>query len=169
MSEFTPRWIINIDTNCLIYDTGQLGAFFRGSEWQDATQAQIDAWTLADAKNKKVADLKSARDAWIGAGFDYGGDLFQVDFQTLGDIVSKNLIPVDDPDRYKFYDNPPEASQIPRKQIDFVDAAGWSAFVLALSVEYDRIMKKYNAYREQIDQCSTVAEVEAIIIDFSEL
>jgi hypothetical protein len=54
-----------------------------------------------------------------------------------------------------------------RIKVNFGNSTNWNAFIAAMHTERDRIMKKYNAYQTQIADCSTVAEVEAISIDFS--
>jgi len=130
-------------------------------------QSEVDEFLLREAKFAKIKSLKRDSRVFQEAGFVYSGDTFKANARTMGDIVSKNICPVSDPDRYKFYDNPPEQFNNPRKQIDFVDAVAWTKFIEAMSGEYDRVMKKYNWYREAIDKCTTIAELNAIVFDFA--
>lgn len=161
------KWIISDNDGKMLYDAGNLGLAFHKDPWRDATAVEIEEYQLKKSKLEKIANLKVSREIFFAARFVYDGDYFNADERTLANISAKNLRPVSDPDRYKFYDNPPDHLNNPRKQIDFVDAAGWAAFQDALSGEYDRVMKKYNWYRESIDKCLTVAEVDEITIDFA--
>ncbi len=92
--------------------------------------------------------------------------VFRLDAATVMNIDANSHMSVDNPNRYKFYSkSDPDGFRV---EIDFGDATNWDAFVEIFTDERDRVMKKYNAYRSQIALCATVAEVDAIVIDFSE-
>lgn len=90
---------------------------------------------------------------------------FRLTSDVITNIDAKCRLAPDAPDRYKFYDKSDETGY--RDQIDFGDLAGWDAFVSSILTEEDRVMRKYNVYRQQIAECATVAEVDAIVIDFN--
>ena len=91
--------------------------------------------------------------------------VFSLDPETVQNIDAKCRLALDAPDRFKFYDKSDETGY--RNQIDFGDLGGWDTFVHKFLAEMDRIMRKYNVYRQQIAECSEIAEVDAIVIDFS--
>lgn len=68
------------------------------------------------------------------------------------------------PNRYKFFTKT-EADGY-RHFIDFGNLEEWNSFVLAVRSEENRIMEKYCAYASSIAICTTVAEVDAIVINF---
>jgi len=86
--------------------------------------------------------------------------VFKTDDRTTQNVQLKDRLPLEAPERYIYRDKD-------KIKIDFVGATNWLPFVDKVLEEKDRIMGKYNDYYEQIDLCQTVAEVEAIVIDFS--
>ena len=89
---------------------------------------------------------------------------FKMNDATLLNVDSKCKLDPLSPDRYKFYCKcEPDGH---RHLIDFGDAEKWPAFVKPFLAEQDRVMRKYNDYRNLITACSTVAEVDEITIDF---
>ena len=63
-------------------------------------------------------------------------------------------------DRYKYFDDT-------NVQRDFVNKAGVEALQSAVITEKDRIIIKNNNYLFQINAATTIAEIDAITIDFS--
>ena len=92
--------------------------------------------------------------------------VFRIDFATLLNVDAKCRLNPSVPSAYKFFDKSDALGN--RRQIDFGDAAGWSDFVESFLAEEDRVMRKYNDYRNKIADCSTVEELNAIVIDFNE-
>ena len=87
--------------------------------------------------------------------------VFKTDDRTTLNILLQSSRASEAAERYLFRDKD-------RIKIDFADDAKWDAFAADMNDEKNRIMAKYNDYCEEIKLCSTVAEVEAISIDFSE-
>jgi hypothetical protein len=87
------------------------------------------------------------------------GDFLVVD-ETLTDEAVGDLITISNEERYKYYD----ADEV---QIDFTDNTGWDYFFAAMTNEKDRIMRYYCATKKAINDCTTVAQVDAIVIDFA--
>jgi|GEM_PF-5015239 len=146
-------------TNLITGET--IWSSFPMSGWREATQAEIDAVELEQAKSAKLAEMKTACQAFIAAGFKYEDNTFCLRPDGLSNVSWKFLLPLDAPNRFKFctVDNEPH---------DFETDGAFRTFADALMEENDRIMfEKYNPYKAQINACQTVAEVEAITIDFA--
>jgi hypothetical protein len=140
---------------------GQIGEFNCPQQgWSTPTQEEIDAYLLENAKTDKTAELKEVLDAFSDAGFLYSGNTFDLSQDGALNLGIKKRLSGSAPNKFKFFD-------ISHVKIDFTDQAGFDAFTEALSDERDRIMVKYNDYRKQIDDCTTVAQVDAIVIDFA--
>ena len=129
--------------------------------WSAASQEEIDAYLLSQAVNNKIDVLIFDFNAFLDVGFLYNEDTFLLTDCGVNNILLKSGCPSGMPDRYKYFD-------IDNVQIDFVNNDGFTAFKDAIFSEKDRIMTKYNDYKKEIDDCLTVAEVDAITIDFSE-
>ncbi len=86
--------------------------------------------------------------------------VFKTNDKTTQNVQLKDRLPLEAPERYIYRDKD-------KSKIDFVEAIAWLSFVDEILEEKDRIMGKYNDYYEQIDLCLTIAEVGAIVIDFS--
>ena len=132
------------------------------SPWREATQEEIDAYLLAQAKNDKLNELGEKYVAFSGAGFAYDSDLFNLCDCGIKNVCWKdNDLPADAPNRFKF-------CTIENEPHDFENETAFRAFKEALMTEKDRIMfEKYNPYKVQIRNCLTVAAVESVVIDFS--
>lgn len=91
--------------------------------------------------------------------------VFKITDCAILNIDAHKLLSDADPNKHKFFDSCNSTS--PRHEIDFGDAAGWNAFAETITTEQNRVMRKYNQYRIDISLCKTVAQVEAITIDFS--
>jgi len=128
--------------------------------WTDATQEEIDAYLLEEAKATKLITLNVDREDFCYAGFAYSGNTFCLSDESTQNIVLKNTLPVGSTDRYKYYD-------VTDVQRDFADASGWDAFFEAIIPEKDRVMRYYCATKKEINDAATVAAVNAIDIDFS--
>ncbi len=148
--------------------SGEIGAFANyqdgwlpaNSEDAPVPQEEIDIWLMGIAKKQKVSILKTALKLFQIAGFVYLTHTFSLFPDNVNNIKTVQDLSASNPDRYKFCD-------ITHALRDFVDEAGYIVFKDAILDEYDRIMKKYNAYRVQIDACLTIEEVDAITVDFS--
>jgi len=92
---------------------------------------------------------------------------FRMTSDVLLNLKGKCVLDPGTIDKYKFYAK--SFSGGDRAQIDFGTAVGWDMFMKLLFTEEDRVMRKYNAYRTQIAKCSTVAQVSAIVIDYSQI
>jgi len=167
---FTPRWIINTDSQELLWDDGQIGPVFRKTPWRPATEEEKNEWLLKTAKQGKISELKAKRDAFVEAGYSYSGHVFKTDNATIENatLVKENLS-LSNPDRYKFFD-------VDKVVVDYENATNWVAFVEALVTEKDRIMfLKYRVFYDEIEAVSlegktlaeALSELEAIVINFS--
>jgi len=130
-------------------------------------QADIDAYLLVVAKAAKVVELKEDLSTFRNLGFTYTGSLpgpatFNLSENSARYADVKSSRRLGGANKSKFYD-----ISMPRVQRDFVDDTGFDAFVNAINEEEERIMEKYNEYREQIEEAADVPAVDAITIDFS--
>jgi len=145
-----------------VFANYQVGWSPADAEGTPVSQAKIDAYLLAQAKLDKINDMKDAYQAFIAGGFVYDTNTFDLSDAGLYNLNFKKDCALDAPNRFKFCDT----SNAP---VDFTDEAGIDALIQSIMAEKDRIMfSKYNPYKVSINACSTVAEVEAITIDFSE-
>lgn len=160
-------YVYNTVTTEVLPDNGNLGASFYVAPWQPATQAQIDKYLLDQARIDKVIELKNSLQTWRDAGFAYTGSLpdpatFNLSENSARYADVKSSRRLGGVNKSKFYD-----IAVPRVQRDFVDDTGFDAFVDAINEEEERLMEKYNEYGEQIEEATTVAEVDAITITFA--
>lgn len=153
------EYLRNTETELLI-ENENLGKSFVPPLWVDATQEEVDAYLLEQAKFKKIGELNVSLGEYLNAGYNYDGNSFQLTDQTIENIQMKNSCPSGMSDRYKFCD-------MDHILVDFGDASVFVAFLEALFAEKDRVMVKDNAYKVAIAACETVAAVDAIVIDFS--
>jgi hypothetical protein len=146
-------------TNETTLDVGIFAAPQSG--WRDSTQEEIDAFDLQAAKDAKSKELQSDFCDFECLGFSYSGNTFDLDKDSIANIVDvKTEVDPANPDRYKF-------ANTSGVFIDFADQAGWDAFKQAICTERDRIMVYYVSKKKEINDCLTVAAVEAVTIDFS--
>lgn len=226
------EYLINDTTGALIPFSNNLGSIYFQTPWRDATQPEIDAFLLANAKIVKVEELDQAKINFCDAGLLYSGDTFSLSDNSTQNMVLKNNvlgyesnsvsvlaatksynlpqghglgfnpgqtvyvlgftdaanngaktvdhlednyllvtdtladeaagddISISNDERYKYYD-------VDEVQVDFSDGAGWNDFFAAMMNEKDRIMRYYCTTKKQIADCTTVAQVDAITIDFA--
>ena len=81
--------------------------------------------------------------------------------ETLMDEAVGAAVDISSLNRYKFCD-------IGNISVDFVDKLGISDCFQVLLWEKDRVMRKSNAYKVEINTAETVKAVEDIVIDFAE-
>lgn len=86
--------------------------------------------------------------------------IFKTKDKVTSNIILKNNLPAVTPDRWIFG----AKSNIP---VDFGNATDWDAFFDKILPEKDRIMRKYDNYLDAVDLTTTIAEVDAIVPDFS--
>lgn len=55
---------ININTNKIVEDNGNLGQFFFTEDWREATEQEVNIYLLNIAKEKKIEELKANRTAY---------------------------------------------------------------------------------------------------------
>jgi hypothetical protein len=124
-------------------------------------QAEIDAYLLEKAKLDKIKVLNEDFEAFRETGFEYNGNLFCLGAGGILNIaVVKNDVDPASPNKYKFANKNDVF-------VDFVDSAGLMAFCLAICTERDRIMVYKINKKKEINDCSTIAAVDAVAIDFS--
>ena len=129
--------------------------------WREATQAEIDACELVGAKVTKMTEMKDAYQDFVALGFVYDNSTFCLTDDGISNVTWKDMLDLGDPDRLKF-------CTLSGEPHTFSSALAFTIFKKALIGENERIMfKKYNPYKAQINACETIAEVEAITIDFS--
>lgn len=129
--------------------------------WREATQEEIDAYLLEKARAEKSAELKQKRGAFYRQGFSYVGKKFNFDGAAMENFTAKSGVDPASLIKYKFCDMDGAAH-------DFEDEPTLAAFFMAARTEHDRVMFKYNDnYKRQIAAASSLAELNAIIIDFS--
>lgn len=136
--------------------------------WSDSETYSKNAWvTSASVNYRSLADDNLNNDPpsssdWWNVFFP----VFRMDPSTLLNVDAKCRLNSGWADAFKFYEKSDSSGY--RCQIDFGDAGNWTLFVEAFLAEEDRVMVKYNDYRNQIADCVTIAEVNAIIINFDE-
>jgi len=136
--------------------------------WDGETTYNIDALVQgSDAKNyhSLVADNLNHDPVSSPEYWEEFFPAFKMDDVTVLNIDSKCKLESTAVNRYKFYCKCEVDGH--RHQINFGDSEKWSVFVKSFLSEQDRVMRKYNDYRNQIAACATVAEVEAVVIDFN--
>jgi len=146
------------------------GSVFYKAPWQPATQTQIDTYDLKKAKADKVIELKNDLENFREVGFTFQGVLtapatFNLSENSARYADVKSSRRLGGINKSKFYDK--GTLTITRIFHDFVDDTGFDAFVDAINEEEERIMEKYNEYRVEINEATTVPAVDAITIDFS--
>lgn len=154
------EYLINDDTNKIIEKTSNLGRWFSKAPWRLATQPEVDAYLLGLARDQKYLDLKSALYAFLNAGHLYQTKTYLLSDNNCSNISLTAALPGGTAGEFEFCD-------IDNELVDFVDSAGFTAFADSIRVEKDRVMKKYNAYKVEIRGCATIADINAITIDFS--
>lgn len=187
--------------------TAEVGIFNNPQPgWSEATQEEIDAYLLEQAKTDKIEELTTDLSAFQLAGYEYTGDITCAAWSSATTYDLHDLVLATDTKNYRSIQDsnldhePPNATwweefkpdfktdnccmvDLPtvtdyefyckaqsdgfRIKVDFGNSTNWDAFVVAIYAERDRIMKKYNDYQTQIAECTTVAQVNAITIDFS--
>lgn len=142
--------------------------------WSPATsadppvsQSDIDAYDLEVAKDSKFTESQDSLQAWRTAGFTYTGSLpgpatFNLSENSARYADVKSSRRLGGVNKSKFYD-----IAVPRVFRDFEDDTGFDGFVDNINEEEERIMEKYNEYGEQIEETTTVAEVDAITISYA--
>jgi len=168
------QYIFNTETEKILYnEAGNWGPIYveSGGEWgsdpvfrspwRAATQVEIDAELLTEAKDAKLGELANDFTAYECGGYDYGGNIYCLKQVGIDNIVTVvDGLDAADPNAYTFRD----IDSVPH---DFETQEGWNAFKQAMQTERNRIMVYYIAKKVEINACSTVAEVEAVVIDFS--
>jgi len=139
-----------------------VGVFSRSlSGWSPSTQEDIDTYLLEKAKIVKITEDKQAFRDYLKPGVTYNSDLFIL--YRPKDVTNVNMkgdLLVTAEDRFKYDD----INGVP---VDFTDGIGLSTFRKTILTEWDRCKRKEIAYRTQINGCTTVAEVDAIVFNFN--
>jgi len=143
--------------------TEAIGIFNRPQEgWTELTQEELDAYLLEEAKKAKVEELDLDFSAFECGGHVYDGNTYCLKKDGIDNIVTVvNGLDPADPNAYTFRD-------INGVAHDFETQEAWDAFKLDMITERNRVMVYYIAKKTEINACQTIAEVEAIVIDFSE-
>lgn len=124
------------------------------------TQEELDVYLLVGAKTGKLIALKESLNAFADAGYLYSANTYSLTVSGISNVILKNDLAAGAIDKYKYYN----MSDV---QIDFTDEAGWALFFNGITQERDRLMRVFCAYIAQINACTTVAAVDAIVISFS--
>ena len=125
------------------------------------TYAKKDQVLATDGKNyKSRKDDNTNHEPPNGVWWTEYEPVFKTLDRVTTNIILKNALPAATPDRWIFG----AKGNIP---IDFGNVTNWDAFYDAILPEKDRIMRKYDNYLDQIDLCTTVAQVDAITPDFA--
>lgn len=142
--------------------------------WSPATstdppvpQADIDAYDLKSAQDAKMRESVISLGAWRAVGFTYTGSLpgpatFNLSENSARYADVKSSRRLGGVNKSKFYD-----IAVPRVQRDFGDDTGFDGFTDGINEEEERIVEKENEYGEQIEEATTVAEVDAITISYA--
>lgn len=153
----------------LTADTAGITRIFNRPQvgWSPSTQPEIDAYDLEVAQDKKTSESESSLKEWRETGFTYIGSLpgpatFNLSENSARYADVKSSRRLGGVNKSKFYD-----IAVPRVQRDFVDDAGFDGFVNGINEEEERIVEKENGYGEQIEEATTVAEVDAITISYA--
>jgi hypothetical protein len=167
------NYLINTETSEIIYsETGIWGADyiepggeFPGTDifkspWQPATQEEIDAYLLSEAKNSKLNELDNAFTVYEDGGYAYDGNTYCLKQSSLNNVLIVDGLDSSDQNAYTF-------RNVDGMVHDFENQTGWDAFKQAMQTERNRIMVYSIAKKVEINACSTTAEVEAVIINFS--
>lgn len=152
-------YLRNTSTEELIKNVN-LGRWFKPPLWVDATQSEIDAYLLIGAKAAKLIESDNDLATFRALGFVYTGWTFSLGAMSAMYAKNKNDLGSGGVNKYKFYD-------VGGIQRDFTDAPGFQGFSDGICDEDERLMELFNNYIGQIAACTTVAEVDAITIDYS--
>ena len=150
----------NTETAQIVLQDGALGAAFFKSPWRDATSAEADAYLLQEAKITKTRELNRLFTAFECGGHVYDGNTYCLTQAGMDNIQIVNNLDPSDPNAYTF-------RTVDGIVHDFENQTAWDAFKLNMMTERNRIMVYRIAKKSEIEACSTIAEVEAVVIDFS--
>ncbi len=146
--------------------TGQIGEFVRDQiGWSTPTQQEIDDYLLEKAKESKIVELKNKLEVFRNAGFVYNTWTFDLSENSARYVAAKQAYALGGGSKYKFWDK--GTTETARVERHFIDTSGFGVFTSAINEEEERLMKLYNSYRADITAAATIAEVDAIIINYS--
>jgi len=126
-----------------------------------ATYARKDLSLATDGKNyKSKADSNLNNEPPDATWWAVYNPVFKTNDRTTNNIILADRTPVTDPNKYIF-------GAKGNIKIDFDNATDWDSFFNNIVCEKNRIMRKNDEYEDQIDLCTTIAEVDAITISFT--
>jgi hypothetical protein len=111
-------------------------------------------------QSDKIKVLKEARDEACEEGITYSGKVFKIDDKSTHNVsLKRSCYNVDR--RYKFSDKN-------HRIVDFENAQTFEDFYNAVFERKDYIMFHYNTLYAAIDDAENPADLDNIVIDFSE-
>jgi len=129
--------------------------------WNSGTYAKKDLVLATDTNNyKSLKNGNTDNEPPNATWWEEYEPIFKTKDKVTSNIILKNNLPPATPDRWIFG----AKQNIP---VNFDNATDWDSFFDKILPEKDRIMRKYDNYLDQVDLCTTVAQVDAIIPDFS--
>ncbi|HWR42781.1 DUF4376 domain-containing protein [Sporomusa sp.] len=123
------------------------------------TFSEPNVITLDGAKTSKIAEMKTKRDTLEQSGFTYLGKVFDSDpksVQRISVAVLAAQVAIANNQSLSFNWTLADNSTITMTAAEFV------GLPIALAQHANELHEKYRALKEQIEACTTVAEVEAI-------
>jgi hypothetical protein len=184
----TQQYRYNTETGQLVEDEGNLGISFYQAPWIEATQAQAEAYELQEAKDSKVAQMKINRDANISKDYTSSqgneliynpntgaydiGELFYFHFSvkltsltaTNPEVILREAQESDLMYSCDIIDSSAEGA-IRKGYINLTAALSDEISIHVKNRTQDSIIWGNNLEAE-INSCNTIAEVDAIDINF---
>lgn len=168
------QYIHNTETEITLYEeNGEWGARYVDSTgsfpgvdtfkapWREATQEEIDAYLLEQAQKAKTAELIEKFGDCEQVGFEYQGNTFCGKQDGVVNVDIVDGLPAGDPNEFTFRD-------IGGVVVDFETQEAWDLFKEEMHKRRNNVMVYYVEKKTEIADAATVAEVEAIVIDFTE-
>ena len=138
-------------------------AFFNCPQigWRQATTEEIGNFQCSQEKMLKIKELKTALQNFLGKGLEYQQNNFRLTDDVLANLSWKKSLSDTNPARFTFCNSA-------NKTVNFENETGFEQFQTAICDEQDRVMRKYNQYKEKINSCITAEEVKEIVINFND-
>jgi len=156
-----PTYLINTETQQIVENTPNLGKYFRSAPWCTATQPEIDKQLLKEAKTDKLDTLKITFENTIQKGYDYKGDTFKINPESLNSMQRKDKCSSKIPDRYTW-------SDIKGELINFKSTRAFRAFITTSFDKYEILIGKFKQFKNKIRKAENSEVLNDIKTDFSE-
>jgi len=130
--------------------------------WRELTATELAEEELKKARKLKIEnELFPERQIFLAAGITYEGHQFRLIEQVLSNLTRKKCMSASNPHRFVFFDDK-------NQEVNFGNQASWQNFEEAIVDEQDRVMRKYNEYKEQIENMTDIEAIKNLVITFEE-